>query len=278
MMGPAVLFTVAMIGFPFAFTIWISLHSWTMGSPTPALFIGLKNYLFLLQDTMFWQSLGITIEIAAGALVVELVFGIYVGILLNRDGRFMQWIKTFILFPSISPSVAIGMVWLVLFDPTLGFINFLLKSIGLPSLLWLDSPQTVVPTLILVDIWQWTPFMALIVLGGLKSLPSEPYEAAVIDGAGDFQVFRYLTLPMLRPILWVALMLRSVDILRIFDTIYVMTQGGPGTSSTSLNIYAYQQGFEYSHMGYASTLMLVLLLLVVAVNLGLTKLRGRGLS
>lgn len=274
-MGPAVAFTLALIGFPFLFTIWIALRNWVLGAPGPHAFVGLGNVATMLHDPEFWQALGITLGLALPALAIETVLGIYVGMLLNRDGRLMRVARTAVLFPSVIPSVAAGMVWLVLMDPSLGLLNYLLRAVHLGPSQWIDSPATVIPSLVMIDVWQWTPFVALIVLGGLQALPVDPYEAARIDGASDWQVFWHLTLPMLRPVIWVAVMLRSVDLLRIFDTIYVMTQGGPGTASTSLNIYAYQQGFEYFHMSYAAVLMLALLLLVVLVNLGIQQLSRR---
>lgn len=276
MMGPAVLFTILLVGFPFIYTIWLSFHNWFMGSTAPAQFIGFANYVTMIHDPLFWQSLRITLEISVSALVIELILGTYMALLINRSGPLIRVIRAVLLFPSVIPSVAAGMVWLVLFNPSLGFVNYVAHLLGLPPGLWIDSPHTVVATLVFIDVWQWTPFITLIVLGGLQSLPIEPYEAAMIDGASPWQQLIHLTLPLLRPVLWVAVMLRSVDVLRIFDTIYVMTQGGPGTSSTSLNIYAYEQSFQYFHMGYASTLMLSLLALVVLVNVTLTRFRKRG--
>jgi multiple sugar transport system permease protein len=161
----------------------------------------------------------------------------------------------------------------VILDPSLGAANYLLSQLGLPRGDWLASPHWVVPTIALIDTWQWTPFVALIVLGGLQTLPSEPYEAAYLDGATPFQVFVHITLPMLRATLLTAAILRSVDLLRFFDTIYITTQGGPGNSSTTLNIYAYKRGFEFFDIGYASAIMIALLGLVLAIVSGLVRLR-----
>jgi multiple sugar transport system permease protein len=269
LIGPAALFTVALIGFPFLFTVWIALHDWVIGGSGARTFVGLANVATMLHDAQFWQSLGVTLALAIPALAVETVVGVYVGLLLDRGGWAVRLLRAAILFPSVIPSVAAGMVWLVLMDPSLGLLNLLLRAAHLGPWTWIDSPRTVIPSLILIDVWQWTPFVALIVLGGLQALPRDPYEAARIDGASDWQVFRHLTLPLLEPVLWVAVMLRSVDLLRIFDTIYVMTQGGPGTASTSLNIYAYQQGFQYFHVSYAAVLMLALLAVVVLFNVGI---------
>jgi multiple sugar transport system permease protein len=166
-------------------------------------------------------------------------------------------------------------MWLVLLDPSLGPANYLLELLGLPKSDWLANPSIVVPVIALIDTWQWSPFIGLIVLGGLQALSEEPFEAAFLDGATRAQVFRYLTLPMLFPTLMTAATLRSVDLLRFFDIIYVTTQGGPGSASTTLNIYAYKRGFEFFDMGKASAIMIVLLLLVLVIVAALNRLRGR---
>lgn len=278
MTAPAFAFSILMIGAPFAYTIWISLHNWFMGGVGPQQFIGLGNYMKMLGDPTFWLAFRVTAEISVGALVVEVVLGIYIAVLLGKGGRVVRLLRTLFLVPSVVPSVAAGMMWLFLFDPSFGLIDYLLKSVGLPTSSWLSSPTMVVPSLVMVDVWQWTPFVALIILGGLQALPSEPIEAAQIDGASRFEIFRYIVLPGLTPVIWIAVLLRTMDILRIFDTIYVMTQGGPGLSSTSLNIYAYQQGFQFSQMGYASALMTALLILVIATTWILSSIRRRSIA
>lgn len=272
---PALVFSVVMIGAPLGYVLWISLHHWFLGSVGAPAFVGLGNYTQMLRDPTFWLAFRVTLEISVGALVVELVLGVYIAMLLNRQGRVIRIVRTLFLVPSVIPSVAAGMMWLFLFDPSFGFLDYVLKSAGLPTSGWLASPTMVLPSLVLVDVWQWTPFVALIVIGGLQALPQEPLEAALIDGASPFQTFRYVVLPGIKPVIWVAALLRTMDVLRIFDTIYVMTQGGPGQASTSLNIYAYQQGFQYSQMGYASALMITLLLLVAVTTWVMSIFRRR---
>jgi multiple sugar transport system permease protein len=272
---PALVFSAIMVLAPLVYTIWISLHHWFVGSRLPQQFTGFHNYVAMVHDPLFWSSVEITFEISAGALVVEVIVGVYLALLLDRRSRIIRWLRTLVLVPSVIPSVAAGMMWLVLFDPSFGFINYVFHAVGLPKLLWLDSAHTVIPSLIIVDVWQWTPFVALIVLGGLQALPREPLEAAAIDGAGSFATFRYVVLPGITPVIWVAVLLRAMDVLRIFDTIYVMTQGGPANASTSLNIYSYQQGFQYLQMGYASALMITLLVMVVLISVILSMFRRR---
>jgi multiple sugar transport system permease protein len=271
LLSPALAFVALLTGFPFLYAIYLSLNRYLFGSnPT---FIGFGNYVQMARDPVFWSGLRVTFALYVAALAAQLVFGLYVGMLLDRPLRFARVLRTILLSPFAMPSVAVGMMWLILLDPSFGSVNYLLQLVGLRKSLFLASPTLVVPTLAVIDTWQWTPFVALIVLGGLQSLPREPYEAAVIDGASAAQLFWWVTLPLLRPALLAAAILRSVDLLRFFDTIYVTTQGGPGQASTTLNIYAYQQGFQFFQLGYASALMLTLLATVLVVVLALTALR-----
>ncbi len=271
MMAPAVVFTLVLILFPVCYTVWLSLNEFTFGR-TPRFNAG-ANYLGLLADSVFWQGFAITIALYAVSLAAQLALGLYVGLLLNRRiAGHAAW-RAILLSPFMMPSVVIGMMWLVILDPSLGAANYLLELAGLPRSDWLASPMLVVPVIAALDTWQWTPFVALIILGGLQTLPVEPYEAAYLDGATRWQVFWGVTLPMLRPTLFTAAILRSVDLLRFFDIIYLTTQGGPGNASTTLNIYAYRRGFEFFDIGYASAIMIVLLALVAVIVAALTRLR-----
>ena len=271
LLGPALAFVALLTGFPFLYAIYLSLNRFVFGG-TPS-FIGFGNYAAMLRDPLFWTGIRVTFVLYVIALAGQLALGLYVGMLLNRALRAARLLRTILLAPFAMPSVAVGMMWLILLDPSFGSVNYLLQLVGLQKSLFLASPALVVPTLAAIDTWQWTPFVALIILGGLQALPSDPYEAAVVDGASPLQLFRFVTLPLLRPALLAAAILRSVDLLRFFDTIYITTQGGPGNASTTLNIYAYQQGFQFFDLGYASALMLALLGAVLAVVTALTVVR-----
>lgn len=270
-MVPAVLFTVLLIGFPLIYTVYLSLNQVPLGRP--ARFIGAENFTRMLDDPLFWNGLWITLVLFLGSLIVQLVLGTYVGLLLNTALRGRTLLRAILLSPFVMPPVVVGMMWLVLLDPSVGAVNFLVESIGLPRSTWLASPTMVVPTLILIDTWQFTPFVALIVLGGLQAIPITPYESASIDGATPWQMFVHITVPLLRPAIVSAMILRSVDLLRFFDIIYITTAGGPGNASTTLNIYAFRQGFEFFKLGYASAVMLALFVLVLIVSVTLTRFR-----
>lgn len=265
MISPAILFTLLLIAFPLLYAVFLSFHEFAFGQSPE--FIWFENYKHLLSDKVFWNGFRVTAILFFGGLTVELIFGLYIAILLDQEIKGIRWLRTLLMTPFVMPAVVIGMMWLVILDPSIGLVNFFLESIGLEKSLWFSSPTLVLPTFIMIDAWQWTPLVALILLGGLRSLPKGPYEAAIADGASSFQIFRYITLPLLRPTIFVAAMIRSIDLLRIFDTIYVTTEGGPGYSSTSLNIYAFKQGFDYFEIGFASSIMLSLFFIVVVVNL-----------
>lgn len=270
---PAVAFTTAMIAFPFAYTVWFSLHEFSFGG-TPKLNFGL-NYVEMLHDFEFWNGLKITLVLYALSLVLQLVLGTYVALLLHGSRKLSGIVRTMMISPFVLPPVVVGMMWLVVLDPSIGAANYLLQSVGLARSDWLASPTWVIPTVAMIDTWQWTPYVALIVLGGLQSLPPNVYEAAQIDGASRWNTFWRITFPLLAPTLVTAAILRSVDLLRFFDIIYITTQGGPGNASNTLNIYGFRKGFELFEIGYASALMITLSAIVLGAVMVLTQARRR---
>jgi multiple sugar transport system permease protein len=209
------------------------------------------------------------------SLVLQLVFGVWLALVLFHAKRLPGIVRSLFISPFMMPPVVAGMMWLVILDPSLGAANYILSALGLPPSDWLASPTWVVPTVALIDTWQWTPYVALIVLGGLQSLPPSVYEAAQIDGASALRTFRRITLPLLLPTIVTATILRSVDLLRFFDIIYITTQGGPGNASNTLNIYGFRKGFEFFEIGYASALMITLSAIVLGAVMLLMQARKR---
>jgi multiple sugar transport system permease protein len=276
---PAALSIAALIIFPLAFNIYMSLQAWFVSSTTPPAFVGLKNYLEIFgKDARFWNALWITIKFTTVSVVFQLALGLAIAVYLHREFHGRGLVRTVMLLPMVSTPVAVALIWVIMFNPSLGILNYFLACLGLKPLLWLGHPSTALPSLILMDTWKWTPFMVLILHSGLQSLPITPFEAARIDGASRWQTFRYVTLPLLRPSIAVSLIFRTMDSLKTFDTIYVMTEGGPNNATEILNIYTFQTGFKYFHIGYASALAVILVLFVFAVNLLLIKLRERSWS
>jgi multiple sugar transport system permease protein len=229
----------------------------------------------MVQDAEFWNGMKITLALYVLSLVLQLVLGTYVAILLHSSKKLSGIVRTLMISPFVLPPVVVGMMWLVVLDPSIGAANYILTSVGLPRSDWLASPQWVIPTVAFIDTWQWTPYVALIVLGGLQSLPPNVYEAAQIDGASRWKTFWRITLPLLMPTIVTAAILRSVDLLRFFDIIYLTTQGGPGNASNTLNIYGFRKGFEFFEIGYASALMITLSAIVLGAVVVLTQARKR---
>lgn len=263
---PAVLFILVMMAFPILYTLRISFTEWSMSAVTPPHFVGLTNYTNLLaRDPRFWAAVWKTFYFTILALAGETVLGVAMALMLNRDFPGKNLVKTLFLLPMVATPVAIGMVWMLLFEPSIGFMNYLLQFLHVPPQLWTASESQAIPSLALVDIWQWTPMIALIVLAGLVSLPHDPFEAAEVDGASALQTLWYVTLPMIRPTIGVAVILRAIDALKTFDIIYAMTQGGPNYASETLNIYGYTLGFSYFTMGAASSLLMIFFAIVLGV-------------
>lgn len=267
---PAILFILLMMVFPILYTVRNSMTPWSISTGKPDVFFGLQNYLALPDDTRFVASIFRTFYFTIIAVVLEVVLGVAIALVLNRDFPFKRLVNSILLLPMMATPVAIAMVWLLMFEPTSGIINYLLRSARLPSGLWVYSSDTVIPALALVDVWEWTPMIVLICLAGLAALPHDPYEAAKVDGASPWQTIRYVTLPMLLPTISVATLLRLIDALKTFDIIYTMTQGGPSFASETLNIYTYQQEFGYFNFGYASSVLVVFFAIVLGMSLLVT--------
>ena len=271
MLLPALGFIALMIGFPLIDTLWLSLQHFSFGS-SPR-FAALGNYGALLQDAKFWQGLRVTLALYLLSLALQLLVGLYLALLLHRTQVLRGLLRTLLVSPFVMPPIVVGMMWLVILDPSLGIANWLLGLVGISPALWLASPEWVVPTVAMIDTWQWAPFVALILLAGLQTLPPDVFEAAAIDGARGWALLRRVTLPLLAPSIITAATLRSVDLLRFFDIIYITTQGGPGDASQTLNIYAFKQGFVFLDIGYASALMVTLTAIVIGAVLVLMRLR-----
>lgn len=264
---PAAIFIISMMAFPVAYTIWVSLTDWSMTSAGEAQFVGLKNYIALFSDPRFFNSVKLTLYFTILSVSVETVLGVAIALILNREFKGKNLAKGILLLPMVATPVAIGLAWTLFYEPTIGLGNYALQLLGLPASKWLASTTSVIPALAIVDIWEWTPMVTLIVLAGLAALPHDPYEAAMVDGANNWQVFRYITLPLLTPTILVAVVLRGIDAFKTFDIIYTMTSGGPGFASETLNIYAYNLGFGYFKFGAASSALVALLALVLGSSL-----------
>jgi multiple sugar transport system permease protein len=264
---PATIFILIMMAFPVLYTIWVSFTDWSVSSGGDINFVGLKNYVDLFQDPRFYNAVKMTFYFTILAVGVETVLGVAIALILNREFWGKGIAKTILLLPMVATPVAIGLAWTLFYEPTIGLANYTLKGMGFEGSNWLASKDMVIPALAIVDIWEWTPMVALIVLAGLASMPTEPFEAAKVDGATTIQTFRYITLPLLFPTILIAIVLRSIDAFKTFDIIYTMTAGGPGFASETLNIYAYTLGFGYFKFGMASSALAALLAIVLGFSI-----------
>ncbi|MDQ3458449.1 MAG: sugar ABC transporter permease [Deinococcota bacterium] len=268
---PAVLAIVVLILGPMLANVVLSSYDWFVGGRP--LFVGLENYQQALNDRRFWNGLRNTFYFTALAVPLQLVLGLAIAVLFNRNFPGRGLVRTVMLLPMVATPVAIALIWALMFNPSLGVLNYFLESLGLPRLLWVAQSNLAIPSLVLVDVWQWTPMVALILLAALQGVPQEHYEAARIDGANGWQAFVNVTLPGIRAAIVVALILRTVDALKTFDIIWVITEGGPGTASETLNVFAYTTGFVFMHAGYAATLLIFLMVVVLTIAIFLNLLR-----
>ena len=270
---PAILFIGLLMVFPILYTLYLSFTNWNLTSGMAPEFVGFRSYLRILAEPRFLQALGRTFSFTLVAVVIEVILGVTIAIILNRAFVGKSLAKLLLLLPLVATPVAVGIVFNLFYDPTIGLLNFLLDALGLPQGSWVSSASTVIPSLILVDVWQWTPMITLIVLAGLAGLSDEPVEAARVDGASEWQILRYVTIPMVMPVVLTAMILRLIDALKTFDIIFAMTGGGPGYASETLNIMGFKYSFEYFRMGQSSVILVVLFLVVLLCSLGIMKLR-----
>lgn len=268
---PAAVVVVAVILFPWIFTLFMSVHDWKVTGATP--FVGLANYAKMLFDDRFQWAFVRTLVFTGASVVAPMLLGIWAAVCFASKFRLRGVARTIFVLPMMATPVAISLVWTMMFHPQLGVLNYLLSLVGIPPSAWVYDGATVIPTLVMVETWQWTPLVMLIVLGGIASLPTDPYEAAILDGASPWQMFRHITLPLVWPFIVVAAVIRVIDALKAFDTIYVITLGGPGNASETINILLYQTAFAYYDLGYASAMVVVFFVLILLVSLVLLYVR-----
>ncbi len=266
--APAMIFVGLLIAVPLVWTLYLSLTDAEGSVRAESEFVGFANYLQVFADVdRFWPAVLRTFIFTGGALAAELVLGMGIALLLWRPFKGEKWVRVAILLPLVATPVAVGMMWRLIFDPNIGFANQLLNWVGIPSQPWLSGQDTALPTLMFVDVWQWTPMIVLILLAGLTSLSEEPDEAARIDGANAWQRFRYVTLPLLRATVIVAIVLRGIDALKTFDILYATKGKGGGSfhEVETLNVFAYGLSFDYNDYGIASTVLILFFLLIIAI-------------
>jgi multiple sugar transport system permease protein len=238
--------------------------------------VGWGNYTQALQDPAFVGSVVTTVEFVAVAVAIETVLGLGLALLCLREVRFIRAIRGTLILPMIVTPVVVGIIFRLIYASDVGLLATLARAVGLPAPEILGQPDAAFAGLVLLDVWEWTPLLFLILLAGLQSLPVEPFEAARVDGAGAWRTFVDHTLPMLRPTLLVAVSLRAIDALTTFDQVYVLTRGGPGTATQLISIYGYQTFFQFQQFGYAAALLIMVALVVIALAGAAVALMRRG--
>lgn len=228
-------------------------------------FVGLQNYIEVLKDTYFLDSVKTTVIFTVCVVILEFLTGLGIALLLNNIRKARNFFFTIIIVPMMITPIAVGLIWRLLLHSDLGIVNYVLSLVGITGKAWLADSAIALKTVMFIDIWQNVPYMVLVILAGLVTLPTEPYEAAAIDGASRLQSFFNLTVPMMIPTFSVVLLLRTITALKTYDLIFVLTRGGPGTTTEVISYHIYQQAFRYLEIGKASAMSYLLLLMIVPV-------------
>lgn len=263
-LAPAMLLLVGIL-YPFGMAVYYSFTSYTLTRPIPR-FIGLTNYELMFKSPEFLNSTLVTFGYAIGATGVELILGMIVALLLDRDTRLSKVLATTLIFPMMIAPVIGALIWKLMMQPSVGILNPMLAKIGITGIEWAAKPSTALPSVILIDVWIYTPFVALLLLAGLRAMPREPFEAARVDGASRWFIFRNLTLPMLTPFIIIAVVFRFMDSLKMYDVIYAMTGGGPGQSLMTYQLQAYYNSFLYMNLASGLTYTIILFIVIYAVS------------
>jgi multiple sugar transport system permease protein len=239
--------------------VWWSFTDYSLlGDPA---FVGVKNYAAVLQDKEFWNSMGVTLYYVIVNVTTQTALALLLAALMHRLTRSVM-LRTTLLLPWLVPNVTVGLVWLWLLDTNLGFVNHLITSMGLPAVGFFTNPALGIPTISIVNTWAFTGYTALLFYAGMLQIPSDLYESASLDGAGEWRLFTRITLPLLRPVMALVLVVSLIGSFQIFDTVAVTTKGGPVNATRVIYYYIYQQAFTFFHMGYAATMAIVLVLIL----------------
>tara|TARA_B100000686_G_scaffold307651_1_gene348050 strand:- start:352 stop:1218 length:867 start_codon:yes stop_codon:yes gene_type:complete len=260
---PGLFVLIGILIFPIIFTIRLSLSGWN--SYTPEMnFIGITNYIRLFtDDPRFWESFFRLSFLSVSTVILQYIIGFALALMVWREIKFKRFFRVIFLIPMMTTPVIMTVIWRTFFHESLGPVNDLLGHFGIGPILWLSDPVIAKFTVIIVEVWQWTPFMFLLLLAGLLSLPKEPFLAAAIDGASSFRKFVYVTFPLMAPISIGAIIIRLIEASKIMDTVFVLTSGGPGTATETSSFYIYIKGLREFQMGYAATLSFTYLVIMI---------------
>ncbi len=273
---PALLVLLLAQGFPLAYSGYVSTVDWSLAkSSEPGPFIGLGNYTKAFSDNVFKDSVGTTVLFALSATAIELLLGFLLAYLTVGESFVLQVARTILIMPMVVAPVAVGTLWRMILSARAGLLNYLLAQIGIVGPDWLGNPGVSLISLIIIDVWESSPFVMVIFVAALSSLPTEPFRAAAVDGASRWQIFRHITLPLLLPVTLLVLMFRLIDTLLTLDIVYTTTYGGPGFKTHTLTFWIYQQGLRYFNISYAAATSWLLLIVCVGIASLFLVWRGR---
>ncbi|MFV0439293.1 MAG: carbohydrate ABC transporter permease [Desulfopila sp.] len=265
---PAVLIMVGGLLYPVLDSFFLAFYDWKIGEPfAKAPFVGLDYFQRMLTDPDVHESVWVTLRFGFWTITIEMALGIFLALMLEKPIRGASIFRTIFIMPLMVSPVVVGLLWRYLFDARAGWINYYLGMVGIEPLTWLGDPQLAFLAIVITDIWQWTPFIFIIVIAGLQALPGEVLEAARIDGANWWQQVFLVKLPMIRSILFIALLMRLIDVFRGMEVMYIMTGGGPGRATELLSLHIYNRAFAAQQLGYASAIAVLLILIVFALSL-----------
>lgn len=264
-MLPSLIALMMVLAVPLVYSLVTSFFDTNLKHPGLGDFVGLQNYAEVLHDQYFIKSVGTTLLFTVCVVVIEFLVGLAISLLLNNIRKARNFFFTIIIVPMMITPIAVGLIWRLLLHSDLGIINYLLSMIGITGKAWLADSSLALGTVMFIDIWQNVPYMVLVILAGLVTLPTDPYEAAAIDGASRVQSFFSLTIPMMTPTFSVVLLLRSITAMKTYDLIFVLTRGGPGITTEVISYHIYQQAFRYLEVGKAAAMSYLLVLLIVPI-------------
>ncbi|OLP54722.1 sugar ABC transporter permease [Rhizobium rhizosphaerae] len=264
--APGLALLAVVMGFPLAYSVLMAISSLTLLKPGLFPLVGLDNFATLFSDRLFWGALLLTIRYSAVTVIGEFVLGLAIALMLKRAVRMRPVYFGLLTIPMAMSPISVALIWKMLLQPNLGIVNHLLETAGLPRVDWLGNADLALSTMAFVDIWQQTSFVVLLLAAGLAALPQEPYEAAEVDGASAFQQFIYITLPMLRPVAGIAIIIQLINEFRTYDLPYVLTRGGPGTSTEVLSYFAYRKAFLGLSLNQGAAAAFCLLVIILALT------------
>ena len=275
-LAPSIIFIVAMIIAPLVYNFSLSFTDWTMAVNKAPNFIGLDNYIEVFKEPRFVNSVGRTLLFSLIAIALEAILGIALAVLINRKFHGRRIVQALMLLPVVATPVALGMAWKLILEPSIGFANVVVTALGFEARKFLATTSfESMLVLILIDVWEWTPLIMLMVYAGLNTIPQDPYESALIDGANRWQTFTQITLPLASSSILIAILMRLIDVVKTFDIIYATTQGGPNFATENINIYAYLNMFSYYEFGKAAAISVLFFIVVMAIGGGFLKVKSK---